>query len=467
MIGLFLVSHSAGLAAATESLVRQMAGNALRLELAAGSGADGRELGTDASVILARLEKLRDCTAIVVLMDIGSAVLSAEMARDLADEPLREKIHLSPAPFVEGALAAGVAAAAGLPVAVVLAKAASDLAQKQSGLGGAGQAEVPVGEPAAAFVNLKARFDAHILLRCGTRTARGDSLTALTAIGAVGGAAVTVEATGPDAAAAVAALCGLLSQPAVAEIQAAAAAQASSAPVTLSPGSAAGRLFVAKRRRAVIPAGPAPDRTTARARLDLAVAAARARLAGSPILLAQAALLADPAILAPAHERIAREGVNECVAWIETIDDVAGCYATLDDPYLRERARDVREAGDAVLGALLGDGQASIAWPDEPVIALVDELTAAEAASLPLNVLGVLDTGGRTASHATILLRAAGIPALGHVALERIPDSIAFDGATGAIALDPDPAMLTRAAGGVSLGGPGKITLADGTSLEL
>ncbi|WP_035189481.1 hypothetical protein, partial [Acidiphilium sp. JA12-A1] len=77
----------------------------LALAIAAGAGPDHAELGTDPLAILAACEELAGCEGIVVLMDLGSAVLSAEMARDLADDALRARLHLAPAPFVEGALA--------------------------------------------------------------------------------------------------------------------------------------------------------------------------------------------------------------------------------------------------------------------------------------------------------------------------------------------------------------------------
>jgi len=70
MIGLLLVSHSASLAAATESLVRQMTGEALQLKCAAGAGENGAELGTDATAILYQMEALCASDAIVILMDI-------------------------------------------------------------------------------------------------------------------------------------------------------------------------------------------------------------------------------------------------------------------------------------------------------------------------------------------------------------------------------------------------------------
>ncbi len=484
MIGLLLVSHSASLAAATEALVRQMTGEVLQLKCAAGVGEDGAELGTDASAILHQMEALRTCDAIVVLMDIGSAILSTELARDLADDALRAKIHLSSAPFVEGAIAAGVAAATGLPVARVLAEAASGLTAKQSGLDEVAPSEPPRPpaltrdatiadphglhlRPAAAFVKLAVQFDAVVALRFGAQVARGDSLMALMALGTAGGVRVTIEATGKDAQAAAEALASLLEQAPAAPPEPV-AAPSGAGPVPLSPGKAAGRLLLLERAMPALPDRPAMDRNAARLRLDGAIARVRATLAGSAVLEAQAALLADPALLDAAYRRIAQEGQNECTAWRNAVDEAIAVYLALELPYLRERARDVKEAGEAVLRVLLGaDGHAPTAWPSDDVIVFAEDLTAAEASSMPANVLGVLDRRGSTTSHATILLRAAGIPALANVVLDPIPASIAFDGATGAILQNPDAAaMRDMCDGTVITAGPASMTLADGSVLE-
>jgi phosphocarrier protein FPr len=215
----------------------------------------------------------------------------------------------------------------------------------------------------------------------------------------------------------------------------------------------------------VIARYPVEDRAAAQKKLGEAIATVRKTLAGSPILEAQAALLADPAILDAAAKNIT-DGQNEAAAWHDAITELAAGYATLETPYLRERARDVREAGGAVLRALLG-GTAGIAWPTDQIIAFVEDLTAAEAAALPEHVLGVLDSKGGATSHATILLRAAGIPALGNVILEDIPETIAFDGATGIIIPNPDAATMRRMQSAATITpGPSAVRLPDGSSLE-
>ncbi len=191
----------------------------------------------------------------------------------------------------------------------------------------------------------------------------------------------------------------------------------------------------------------------------------KAQLGGDEILAAQAALLSDPAILNPAKAEIFEKHQHPAAAWQHAVGQAASAYEALDDSYLRARARDVREMGDAVLRVLLGGG--GLDWPTEPAIILVDELTAAEAASLPPECIGVLDRRGGRTSHAAILLRAAGVPCLGSVALEAIPAFVAFDGATGELIAEPDAETQKRfTPAQTQSNGPAFVTLPDGSQLE-
>ncbi|MEZ7754384.1 phosphoenolpyruvate--protein phosphotransferase [Microbacterium paraoxydans] len=138
MIGIVAVSHSARLGEAALELALQMVpGGGARVRVAAGAGvdADGAPiLGTDAVAVSAAIDELAaEVDGVLVLMDLGSAVLSAELALELrsSDVPVR----LAPAPFVEGLLAAVVAAAAGGDLDAVAAEAASALAAKTGQLG--------------------------------------------------------------------------------------------------------------------------------------------------------------------------------------------------------------------------------------------------------------------------------------------------------------------------------------------
>lgn len=134
-VGIVVVSHSRPLAEAAVALARGMLpGRDLPIEVAAGDVDGG--LGTDATAIAAALAAADDGDGVVVLMDLGSAVLSAETALELVDSDLRQRVVLSPGPLVEGLIGAVVTAAGGAPLAAVAAEALRGLAPKQSHLSG-------------------------------------------------------------------------------------------------------------------------------------------------------------------------------------------------------------------------------------------------------------------------------------------------------------------------------------------
>ena len=109
MVGLVLVSHSPQIAEGTAELVRQMAGE---VEIAAvGGDADGG-FGTNPEKIQSAIESL-EADEVLVFMDLGSAVLSAETVIEMLSSERSEGVRLVDAPLVEGAFAAGVLASAG------------------------------------------------------------------------------------------------------------------------------------------------------------------------------------------------------------------------------------------------------------------------------------------------------------------------------------------------------------------
>ena len=134
MTGLVVVSHSRALADAAVALAAEMLhGSKVRIAVAA--GLDATTFGTDATAIVDAINAADDGDGVVVLMDLGSAVLSAEMALDMVDPDVRERAVLCPAPLVEGLVVAAVAAAGGAGPAEVAAEAVGSLAAKQFHVG--------------------------------------------------------------------------------------------------------------------------------------------------------------------------------------------------------------------------------------------------------------------------------------------------------------------------------------------
>ncbi|MEW9548486.1 PTS-dependent dihydroxyacetone kinase phosphotransferase subunit DhaM [Nonomuraea sp. NPDC050783] len=114
-VGVVLVSHSAGLAREAVVLVRGIAGP--EVPVAAAGGTEDGGLGTSLDLIEAAVRAADQGDGVLLVPDLGSSVLTAR----LVAEPGR--VVVADAPFVEGAIAAAVAAGAGLPLSQVVAAA--------------------------------------------------------------------------------------------------------------------------------------------------------------------------------------------------------------------------------------------------------------------------------------------------------------------------------------------------------
>jgi PTS hybrid protein len=133
-VGLVLVSHSARLAEGARELAEQVAQGVVPI-VAVGGAEDG-SLGTNALAIAEAIETMavaHGVDGVLVLMDLGSAVLSAETALEQLDDGLRDRVRMADAPFVEGAVAAAVEASLGSELEAVLAMA--EAASQQGKLG--------------------------------------------------------------------------------------------------------------------------------------------------------------------------------------------------------------------------------------------------------------------------------------------------------------------------------------------
>lgn len=118
-VGIVLVSHSAELAAGAAHLAAQVSGGTVTI-IAAG-GTDDGELGTSAAKVERGLRLAESGLGVVVLPDLGSAVLTVRAV--LEDEDPAPNVVMADAPFVEGAVAATVTAAAGGDIKAVAAAA--------------------------------------------------------------------------------------------------------------------------------------------------------------------------------------------------------------------------------------------------------------------------------------------------------------------------------------------------------
>jgi dihydroxyacetone kinase phosphotransfer subunit len=121
-VGLVIVSHSAKVAEGTAELAAQMAPG-VRIE-PAGGAADGA-IGTDASRIAAAIEAADGGDGVLVLVDLGSAVLATRLAiEELLGDDHRDRTVIAEAPLVEGAVIGAIEASTGAALGQVAEAAA-------------------------------------------------------------------------------------------------------------------------------------------------------------------------------------------------------------------------------------------------------------------------------------------------------------------------------------------------------
>lgn len=108
MIGIVIVSHSSKVAEGIKDIADQM--NDGSVTLIAAGGADNGRIGTNTLKILEALEQLKDSKSILVFVDLGSASMSSQMAIDMLDEEIKNKIMIVDAPLIEGVIAATIQA---------------------------------------------------------------------------------------------------------------------------------------------------------------------------------------------------------------------------------------------------------------------------------------------------------------------------------------------------------------------
>ena len=486
-VGLVVVSHSRTLARSAVELAAEMLhGRPLRIEVAA--GLDDTTFGTDAVAIMEAIERADGPAGVVVLMDLGSAVLSAELALDLLQDPsIRDRVTLSSAPLVEGLIVAAVAAAGGASRSEVAAEARDALMGKAGHLstpsegvqpepGEVGGEEVigvfsvenPHGlhaRPAARLVSEVRALDASVQLRnltTGGPTVPAGSLSRVATLAALRGHQVEVRASGPQAQEAVEHLLTLAARrfdetlEEVAAPPARSAASSVTGPLPASPGIAIGPVRRLTATPVDVDQDPLGEPAAEWRRIVESVAAVRrdiehvrvvtAREVGAEqasIFDAHLSLLTDAEMLADVKARTGT-GIGAVSAWAGCLADIEREWASLPDPYLMERAADVHAVSDQVLRALTGEPARRMTSKG---VLVADDLTPAETAGLDLGlVTGVLLAQGSPSSHAAILARARDIPvvvAAGPGVLN-IPEgsTVLLDGGRGELHIDPGPELL-------------------------
>ena len=499
MIGIVVVSHSRALAEAAVELASALVPDGSGPEIAVAAGLDDGTLGTDAAAISIAIQRVDSDDGVLVLLDLGSAVMSTELAVEFLDPDLADHVVISSAPLVEGLLAAVATASTGAPLDVVAAEARRALDAKVAHLDDAGEATAPIPlqvprqqpaaaqrpavltwrtpvdnahglhiRPAAAIITSLRGLDADVQLAnasTGAGPVPATSLSRLTGLEIRRGQILEARITGTDAEKARDVLSDLAARDfGEGTNHARPARRAREQPIPLDPPGDAGPTASGSQivigpihRRTAVPNVDGYHPRSPKAELarfndaveevvDYLDALAAARPASAGILQAQIVLTEYRELAHAVVERIT-EGFSAVDAVIDHLTRMARAVDGLTDPYLRERAQDVRSVRRLLLLALMGRPLADDE-PDEPCVWLLDELDAATASRLDQRLcLGVITMAGGEHGHGALTAEARGIPVLaGRDDAHDLPEGrrIAFDPVSRELWVDPSPVLVRQ-----------------------
>ncbi len=194
-------------------------------------------------------------------------------------------------------------------------------------------------------------------------------------------------------------------------------------------------------REAVTLAGQ--ELTALRAKLDAEAEATAA------VFDAQLLMLDDPLFIGAVTELIRSQKVAPEWAVHQVLEDLAEQFNAIGDTYFRERLADIADVGRRVMHVLQEKGRPDLGTLSEPVILVARELYPSDLASIPPGkVAGIVTEVGATTSHAAIMARARGIPALAGAAgvIGRVHNGevAILDAIEGKLLLNPAPKVIEK-----------------------
>jgi phosphocarrier protein FPr len=463
MIGLVLVSHSAKLAEGVREIAEQMTGGRVPIAVAGGFNDADHPIGTDPMKVHAAVESVYSQDGVIVFMDLGSALMSAESALEWVDADWKAHVHLSDAPFVEGVISAAVQASIGSTVEAVLAEARASLMSKQVHLSSSDShpdapTALPVkpttarrirvimpnklglhARPAAKLVKLIGAFNAQVTIEKGERQANGRSMSQVSLLAARQGEALDFWVEGSDAEPLISAIQALAhdnfgdldsdAEPDGVNVPSLTTAFAQSATrlmgMAASKGLAIGNVFFWDDEQTDF-TRDVRSIEEEHNRFDDAILAARHDLeqliqrqgnglgrAETAIFDAHRLMLEDDELIAQTRADIARTQRSADAVWWAAIEALSASYRQSDNVIVQARAADVLDVGKRVLQKL-NPNQSRIPrqLPDNCVL-VASDLSPSETAQLDRRkVIGILTQYGGATSHTAIIARSLGIPAV-------------------------------------------------------
>ena len=159
--------------------------------------------------------------------------------------------------------------------------------------------------------------------------------------------------------------------------------------------------------------------------------------------------LSDPSFITEIQNAIKTNSITAECAVLEVGNNLKAAFEAMEDDYFRARAADIVDVSTQIIRNLLGINITGLDSFTSPVVVVADELNPSDTARMePQNILGFITRKGGKASHAAILARSLGIPAVvgaGDDVLQITTDTpLLLDGSEGCVIADADETIVSE-----------------------
>lgn len=464
MVGIVIVSHSLTLAQGVRELAVEMTADKVKIEIAAGTQNIDAPIGTDPMAITQAMEKAYDTDGVVVLMDLGSAIMNAEIAVEFLEEQMQSKIYLCSAPLVEGTIAAAVQAMVGGSAQDVIreAKGAIKGKEKQIGDGEKKQSQnqretqqeetkncisfqivVPNknglhARPASKMVAMLSQTDAQVEVSVdGEDWVQAKSINSLALLGAKKGDTLHFKASGNEREKAKEKMIAFAKDnfqddDSKDKTQEKTTTITESKKIPVSGGIGIGKATWIRQKQVEISSEKTQDKEKEVEDFLKAIGLSIEKIEQDKeknkgkvadremeIFDAHVSMLQDPEVREKVCQRIEKEESSWQRAWDTTCRELIERYQKSQNSYTRERALDIEDIRERVLRGTQKQPQEMDMDFREDVIVVATDIQPWQMMAMDTKyVKGIVLEKGNQNSHTSILARSMAIPAIAGLAEE-------------------------------------------------
>ena len=449
MVSLIFVSHSYELAKTTAEYIKKVTNTDIPIAFSGGSRDDHKELGTDAVEVFNAIESVYSDDGVIIFCDLGSALISSELALSMLDEEKAKNVRMTSAPFIEGGINAAIQSSLSKNIDEVINESLESLTPKISYVKDKfdysinnnllediefkdyikGEYKILLengfhARPVFMFINIIANSKSKVFISNKTKhkpPVSADSITKVTLLNIEYGDVMEIYAKGPDAEDVLERFEYLVNGKFETKYKTQPSKAIESDYKVVCDGFVSGKatymyFYINVKKEYIKDIEAEKDKFKSAIEnvkndlLEQKSIIEKKKLQNNEYLIFETyiSMLFDDYALKEVYSLIENKKYSAAYSYNKVMRNIFKSFDSLDDGYIKERKYDVEDILYQVLKYLL---DIKINLPEEDdIILIVDNIYASIVTEIRENIKGVISINGSAMSHAAILLKSLNVP---------------------------------------------------------